>query len=84
VTERRDNYLSERIRERLIHDPRISEQDLLVRVLERRVTLGGNVSTPQLQQTLTAVAKELLPEYEIVNETTIVSAAEPEGEEPVS
>jgi osmotically-inducible protein OsmY len=84
MDEQRPDYLSERIRERLIHDPRVSEQDLQVQVREHRVLVGGNVATPQLQRTITAVAKELLPDYEIVNETTIVSAGEPEGEEPVS
>jgi hypothetical protein len=46
--------------------------------------LGGNVATPQLRQAITDVASELLPGYEIVNETTVVSATEPDGEEPVS
>jgi osmotically-inducible protein OsmY len=84
VTEERAEYLPEHIREKLIHDPRVSEQDLKVEVRERRVLLGGNVATPQLRQTITEVATEMLPGYEIVNETTVVPAAEPEGEEPVS
>ena len=80
----RDEYLPEAIREKLIHDPRVAEQDLRVRVQEHRVMLGGNVASPQLKQRITQVAKELLPDYEVVNETTVVSAAEPDGEEPVS
>jgi osmotically-inducible protein OsmY len=84
MDEQRPDYLSEQIRERLIHDPRVSEQDLKVQVREHRVMVGGNVATPQLQQTITTVARELLPDYEIVNETTVVAAGEPEGEEPVS
>jgi osmotically-inducible protein OsmY len=84
MTETRADYLPEHIREQLIHDPRIAEQDLRVDVSEHRVLVGGNVSTPQLRQTITDVASELLPGYEIVNETTVVSAAEPDGEEPVS
>jgi osmotically-inducible protein OsmY len=84
VTEKRADYLPEHIRDKLIHDPRVAEQDLRVDVKEHRVLLGGNVATPQLRQTITEVAGELLPGYEIVNETTVVSAAEPDGEEPVS
>jgi osmotically-inducible protein OsmY len=84
VTEERAEYLPEHIREKLIHDPRVSEQDLKVEVRERRVLLGGNVATPQLRQTITEVATEMLPGYEIVNETTVVPASEPDGEEPVS
>jgi len=62
----------------------VSEQDLRVVVQARRVMLGGNVASPQLKQRITEVAKELLPGYEVVNETTVVSAAEPDSEEPVS
>jgi osmotically-inducible protein OsmY len=83
VTERPD-YLPEHIREKLIHDPRVAEQDLKVDVKEHRVLLGGNVSTIQLRDAITQVARELLPGYEIVNETTVVPATEPEDEEPVS
>ena len=84
MTEKRPDYLPEHIRETLIHDPRVAEQDLRVEVKEHRVMLGGNVATPQLRQTITEVASELLPGYEIVNETTVVPAAEPDGAEPVS
>jgi osmotically-inducible protein OsmY len=83
VTERPD-YLPEHIREKLIHDPRVAEQDLKVDVKEHRVLVGGNVSTIQLRDAITQVARELLPGYEIVNETTVVPATEPEDEEPVS
>jgi osmotically-inducible protein OsmY len=84
MSDRRDEYLPEAIREKLIHDPRVAEQDLRVEVREHRVVLGGNVASPQLKQRITEVAQELLPDYEVVNETTIVSATEPDGEEPVS
>ncbi|HYY46474.1 MAG TPA: BON domain-containing protein [Candidatus Angelobacter sp.] len=83
MTERPD-YLPERIREKLIHDPRVAEQDLKVDVREHRVMLVGHVATPQIRDRITEVAHEMLPDYEIVNETTVVSAAEPDGEEPVS
>jgi len=84
VSERRIDYLPEDIREKLIHDPRVAEQDLRVDVTEHRVMLGGNVATPQLRETITDVARELLPGYEIVNETSVVPASEPDGEEPVA
>ena len=83
MTPGRDEYLAEHLRDRLIHDPRVNEQDLLVRIMERRVFLGGNVSTPELREAITVVARELLPDYEIVNETTLIPAAEPEDEERV-
>jgi osmotically-inducible protein OsmY len=84
VSEPRADYLPEAIREKLIHDPRVAEQDLRVEVQAHRVMLGGNVASPQLKEKITEVAQELLPDYEVVNETTIVSGAEPDSEEPVS
>jgi osmotically-inducible protein OsmY len=84
MSEPRGEYLPESIREKLIHDPRVAEQDLRVEVQEHRVMLGGNVASPELKERITEVAKELLPDYEVVNETTVVSAAEPDSEEPVS
>lgn len=83
MTERPD-YLPERIREKLIHDPRVAEQDLKVDIREHRLMLAGHVSTEQIRDRITEVAQEMLPDYEIVNETIVVSAAEPDGEEPVS
>ncbi|HET9847062.1 MAG TPA: BON domain-containing protein [Candidatus Dormibacteraeota bacterium] len=83
MTERPD-YLPERIRDKLIHDPRVAEQDLKVDIREHRVMLAGHVSTPEIRERITEVAQEMLPDYQIVNETTVVSAAEPDGEEPVS
>ena len=80
----RPDYLPEKIREKLIHDPRVAEQDLKVDIREHRVMLAGHVATPQIQERITEVAHEMLPDYEIVNETTVVSAAEPDGEEPVA
>jgi osmotically-inducible protein OsmY len=83
MTERSD-YVPEHIRDRLIHDPRVAEQDIRVEVQERRVLLGGNVATPQIRDKITEVARELLPGYQIVNETTVVPSDEPQDEEPVS
>jgi hypothetical protein len=48
------------------------------------VLLGGNVATPQIRDKITEVARELLPGYQIVNETTVVPSDEPQDEEPVS
>ena len=77
------HYVHENIRERLIHDPRVAEQDLTVQVQRERVMLGGNVATAQIRERITDVAHELLPGYEIVNEIRVVPSDEPDGEEPV-
>jgi osmotically-inducible protein OsmY len=77
----RPDYFPEEIREQLIHDPRVAEQDLRIEIREQRVLLGGNVATRQIRERITEVARELLPAYEVVNEITVVSSAEPEVEE---
>jgi osmotically-inducible protein OsmY len=76
-----DDYLTEDLRDRLIHDPRVYEQDLTIRLDQRKLTVGGNVSTAERRQAITDVARELLPGYEITNETTVVPSSEPEAEE---
>jgi osmotically-inducible protein OsmY len=76
-----DDYLTEDLRDRLIHDPRVYEQDLTIRLDQRKLTVGGNVSTAKRRQAITDVARELLPGYEITNETTVVPSSEPEAEE---
>jgi osmotically-inducible protein OsmY len=83
MNDTRDDYLSERIRDRLIHDSRVNEQDLRVDIRERTITVGGNVSTPHLRESISQVAAELLPDYQIINETKVVPSSEPDGEEPV-
>ena len=83
MTERPD-YVHENIRERLIHDPRVAEQDLTVEVQQDRVVLAGNVATPQIRERISEVAHELLPDHQIVNQTKVVPSDEPDGEEPVA
>ena len=80
----RPDYVHENIRERLIHDPRLAEQDLTVEVQQERVVLGGNVATLEIRERISQVAGELLPGYQIVNETRVVPSDEPDGEEPVA
>ena len=62
MTERAD-YFPEHIREQLIHDPRVAEQDLKVEVHEDRVVLGGNVTTAEIRDLITQVAGELVRGY---------------------
>jgi osmotically-inducible protein OsmY len=73
-----NDYASEHLRDQLIHDPRVHEQDLTVRVEETRVTVGGRVSTPERQQAVTQATQELMPGKEITNETVVVAQDEPD------
>jgi hypothetical protein len=73
-----NDYASEHLRDQLIHDPRLHEQDLTVRVEETRVTVGGRVSTPERQQAVSLVAQEIMPGKEMTNATVVVARDEPE------
>jgi hypothetical protein len=75
-----DDYVGEHLRDELIHDPRVQEQDLTVRVDGNRVTVGGCVSTNERQAAVAQVAQELMPGKIITNETVVVAADEPDAD----
>jgi hypothetical protein len=71
-------YLIEHVARTLAEDPRVNELELQVRVVGGKVFINGIVATPQRREAVTAVARELLPGYEIRNLTTVTSLDEPE------
>jgi osmotically-inducible protein OsmY len=70
-------YLVGRIREAMATDSRVNELDVQVSVSGKKVFLSGNVPTEERKQQIDAVAAELLPDYEIHNQTTVRSYQEP-------
>jgi hypothetical protein len=75
-------YLSERIKEELLHHPDVGELDVHVAVDGRLVVITGHVSTPERQQAVSDVLRELLPEHDVRNETTVSVYPEPSEEVP--
>jgi osmotically-inducible protein OsmY len=75
-------YVAEHIRDALRKDPRVGELDVQVRITGNRVFLSGNVATVERQRAITDIVRELLPDIEVSNETTISNL--PEAEEPES
>jgi hypothetical protein len=71
-------YLIEHVARTLAEDPRVGELELQVRVVGGKVFISGVVATAERQEAVTAVARELLPGYEISNLTTVTSLDEPE------
>jgi hypothetical protein len=71
-------YLIEHVSRTLAEDPRVGELELQVRVVGAKVFINGMVATPERQEAVTAVARELLPGYEVRNLTTVTSLDEPE------
>ena len=65
------HYLVGRIREALAQDTRVNELDIQVTVAGRKLFISGHVTTPERQEAITTVLRELLPDYEIHNEVQV-------------
>jgi hypothetical protein len=84
VNEQPERYLIAHVREALASDPRVAELNVEVAVAGRKVFLTGTVATPRKQEAVTEVVAELLPEYEIHNETSVPELAAPGAPEELS
>ncbi len=66
-----DDYAIQRLRDALATDERVAEMGVQVRMAAGKVFLTGQVATPERQQAVGAVATEVLPDYEVHNETVV-------------
>ena len=66
-----DGYAIERLRDALAADERVAEMGVQVRIAAGKVFLTGQVPTAERQRAVGVVAGEVLPEYEIHNETVV-------------
>ena len=78
------HYVVQRIREALAHDERVSELEVKAKVFGRKVFLTGPVSTQERHDAIDAVLAEVLPDYEIHNETEVSEFREREEVERLS
>lgn len=79
-----DRYLVAHIREKMAQDPRVNELELEIQVTTgRKVFIMGTVPTRERQQAISEVARELLPDHEIHNQTTVQVLAEGQGAETI-
>jgi hypothetical protein len=78
------SYLVAHVREALARDPRVNELHVEVTVAGRRIFLTGEVGTEQRKRAVTEVVGELLPEYEVHNETSVPPVDEPGEPEELS
>jgi osmotically-inducible protein OsmY len=76
-----DVYLAEQVRQALIVDPRANELNVQVTVSGGRVFLHGTVATPERREAIAAVAREMLPDHEIHNQTKVGAYPEPVASE---
>lgn len=66
-----DDYAVEHLRDALATDVRVAEMGLDVRIAAGKVFLTGQVSTEERRRMVGVVAGEVLPEYEVHNETVV-------------
>jgi BON domain len=70
------HYLVERIREALAHDSRVSELEIDVRIRGNKVFLKGTVPTPERRDAIQEIARGVLPDHIINNETVVAAMPE--------
>ncbi len=78
------HYVVAHVREALARDGRTNELHVDVAVSGRKVFLTGEVATPARREAVGDVVRELLPDYEVHNETSVQAVGEPEEAEPLS
>jgi osmotically-inducible protein OsmY len=78
MTEERGNldpYLAEEVREALAREPRVGELGVDVEVRGQTVVLSGTVTSAAGQDAATEVAREVVPDRRVRNETSTVDLA---------
>lgn len=75
------HYQVQRVREALAHDPRVGELELDVNIRAGKVLVAGTVPSKEVQQGITEVVEEVLPDLEVHNQTTVAHYGTPEEEE---
>jgi predicted RNA-binding protein with PUA domain len=75
VTEPAD-YIIQRVRDALAADERVAEMGVEVRIAAGKVFLTGQIPTEERRDAVGVVAGEVLPEYEIHNETVVTELGE--------
>jgi hypothetical protein len=68
--------VAEHVRDALANDERVAELHVDVRVSGRRLVLTGEVATEERRRAVYEVASALMPEWEVLNQTTVAPLAE--------
>ena len=79
-----EEYAIQRLRNALVGDERVAEMGVQVRMVAGKVFLTGQVPTVERQEAVGAVAAEVLPEYDIHNETVVTEVSDQPRVERIS
>jgi len=80
-SERSTEYLLQRIRAALAHDPRLGELELPVSIVDDRVVVTGTVQTPERRQAISEVIARLAPDRRVENLTKVLDTTKPVDEQ---
>jgi hypothetical protein len=70
------DYAIERLRDALATDERVAEMGVQVRIAAGKVFLTGQLPTEERRRAVGVVAGEVLPEYEVHNETVVTEVSD--------
>jgi osmotically-inducible protein OsmY len=79
-----EEYAIQRLRDALAGDERVAEMGIQVRLVAGKVFLTGQVPTAERQEAVGAVAAEVLPDYEIHNDTVVTAVGDQPRVERIS
>ena len=71
-----EDYAIQRLRDALATDERVGEMGVQVRMVAGKVFLTGQVATAERRHAVGTVAAEVLPDYEIHNETDVIEVGD--------
>ena len=70
-----EDYAIQRVREALATDARVAEMGVQVRLVAGKVFLTGQVPTDERRRAVGDVAAEVLPDYELHNDTVVTAVS---------
>jgi len=76
-----EDYARQRLQEALAADARVAELGLEVRTVGGKLFLTGQVPTEERRRAVGVVAAEVMPDYEVHNQTVVTPVAPPRVEE---
>jgi osmotically-inducible protein OsmY len=79
----REQYRLQHVRERLAEDPRVNTLDVHLDMQGQTVLLTGYAETEERRETIGALVSDMLPGFEVDNQTTVEPIPDPEEAEQV-
>jgi osmotically-inducible protein OsmY len=69
------DYLVEHVLDALAKDPRVNELELDVALTGGKVFVSGTVASEARRRAVTEVVREMVPDREVVNQTSVLSVS---------